>query len=204
MSAAVTMERFQEVPPRLRARMAGGLYVFSVLTAVCFEMVLGGRLGYAANFIQMSGMAAVTLLCYSLFKAVNGNLALLAASFNLAGLIFEAFRSNPLGMNLALGFHGVFCVLIGYLTFRSTFLPRILGGLIAVGGLCWLTFILPPLAAHLSPWNQVCGLAGEASVFLWLLAMAVNADRWKQQAKTAGSAHALQPNTAKPDPALGL
>ena len=182
MSTAIWMERIREVSPRFKARLAGGLYVFSVLTALFLELVLGGRLGYATNIIQMSGMAAVTLLSYSIFKAVKKSLSMLAASFNLVGLAFEAFRLNPHGVNIAIVFHGVFCILIGYLIFRSAFLPRILGVLMAFAGLSWLTFLLASLANYLSPYNLACGLIGEASVFLWLLVMGVNAQRWREQA----------------------
>jgi len=187
MSIAVWRERIEEVSPRFKARMAGGLYVFSVLTALFLELFLGGRLGYAANIIQISGMAAVTLLSYDIFKAVNKSLSLLASSFNLVGLASEVFRLNPHGVNIAIVFHGVFCILIGYLTFKSAFLPRILGALMAFAGLSWLTFLLPPLAKYLSPYNLACGLIGEASVFLWLLVMGVNAQRWREQAGTASA-----------------
>jgi hypothetical protein len=71
---------------------------------------------------------------------------------------------------------------IGYLIFRSGFVPRILGALIAFGGLGWLTFLSPELAANLSPYNLVIGLGGEASVFLWLLVMGVNVGPWKMRA----------------------
>src|SRR5277367_251202 len=182
MSTALWMERIREVSPRFKARMAGGVYVFSVLTAIFLELVLRGRLGSTANIIQISGMVAVTLLCYSIFKAVNKSLSLLAAFFNLVGLTFEAFRLSPHGVNLAVVFHGVFCILIGYLTFRSAFLPRILGVLMAFAGLSWLTFLLTSLANHLSPYNLACGLIGEAPVFLWLLVMGVNVPLWKEQA----------------------
>ena len=185
MSTAIWSERIREVSPRFKARVAGGLYVFSVLSALFLELFLGGRLGYAANIIQMSGMAAVTLLAYEIFMAVNKSLSLLAVSFNLVGLAFEAFRLNPHGVNIAIVFHGVFCILIGYLTFRSAFLPRILGVLMAFAGLSWLTFLLASLANYLSPYNLACGLIGEASVFLWLLVMSVNAQRWWDQAGTA-------------------
>jgi len=188
MSTAVVMERIRGVSPRFKARMAGAFYVFSVLTAVFFELFLRGRMGYAANFIQMSGMVAVTLLSYSIFRAVNRSLSLLAASFNLVGLIFEVLRLNSQGVNIAMGFHGIFCVLIGYLIYRSTFLPRILGGLIAFGGLSWLTCLLPPLENYLSPYNLACGLIGEASVFLWLLVMSVNGRRWDEQAASTRKA----------------
>jgi hypothetical protein len=189
MSAIVMMERIRETSPRFKARMAGGLYVISVLTAVFFELFLGGRLGYAANFIQMAGMVAVTLLFYDIFKPVNRSISLLAASFNLVGIAFEALRLNPQGANLAMVFHGIYCLLIGYLIFRSTFLPRILGALMAFGGLGWLTYVSPPLANYLSPYNLACGLLGEALVFLWLLAMGVKVQRWREQAMAAGGVH---------------
>jgi hypothetical protein len=151
MSTATWMARTGEVSPRFKARIAGGLYVFSLLTAFFLEVFLRGRLGYGVDIIQMLGMAAVTLLCYYIFMAVNKSLSLLGASFNLVGLISEAFRLTPHGVNTAIVFHGAFCILIGYLTFRSAFLPRILGVLMAFAGLSWLTFLLPSLAKYLSP-----------------------------------------------------
>jgi hypothetical protein len=189
MSATVMMERIRETSPRFKARMAGGIYVFSVLTALFFELFLGGRLGYAANFIQMAGMVAVTLLFYDMFKQVNRSISLLAAFSNLVGIAFEALRLNPQGANLARVFHGIYCLLIGYLIFKSTFLPRVLSALIVFGGLGWLTYVSPPLANHLSPYNLACGLLGEASVFLWLLLMGVNVQRWREQATAAGGVH---------------
>ncbi|MFN2384909.1 MAG: DUF4386 domain-containing protein [Thermoanaerobaculia bacterium] len=36
-------------------------------------------------------------------------------------------------------FFGVYCVLIGYLVFRSGFLPRAVGMLMAIGGLAYVT-----------------------------------------------------------------
>jgi hypothetical protein len=71
-------------------------------------------------------------------------------------------------------FFGFYCLLIGYLIFRSTFLPRILGVLMAFGGLGWLTFLSPPLASHLSPCIFAPGILGEGSLTLWLLVIGVN------------------------------
>ena len=83
---------------------------------------------------------------------------------------------------IALVFFGVFQLLIGYLIFRSTFLPRILGALIALAGLGWLTFLSPPLANHLLTYLEVLGFLAEGSLMLWLLVMGVNAQRWKERA----------------------
>jgi hypothetical protein len=46
-----------------------------------------------------------------------------------------ALNGEPQGLNIAMVFHGFYCILVGYLIFRSTFLPRILGALMALGGL---------------------------------------------------------------------
>jgi hypothetical protein len=76
-------------------------------------------------------------------------------------------------------------LLIGYLIFRSALLPRILGGLTACVGFGWLTFLSPPLAQYLSPYNVALGILGQGSVMLWLLMMGVNEQRWKEQASPA-------------------
>jgi hypothetical protein len=182
MSAAVLMKRIEEASPRLRARIAGGLYLFSLLTAAFAELFLRGTLGVAIALIAVSGMTVMTLLVYTIFKAVSRGLSLLAAFASVVGLTFEAIRLQPRGVNIAIACSGFYCLLIGYLLFRSTFLPRILGVLMAIAGLGWLTFVSPPLADSLSPYNLACGILGEGLVFLWLLVMGVNAQRWTEQA----------------------
>jgi Domain of unknown function (DUF4386) len=86
--------------------------------------------------------------------------------------------------NISFVFFGFYCLLIGYLIFRSTFLPRILGVLMAIAGLGWLTFLSPALTHALSPYILAAGL-GEVSLTLWLLVAGVNAERWKEQAGAA-------------------
>ncbi len=87
--------------------------------------------------------------------------------------------------NIALVFDGLFLLLIGYLIFRSTFLPRILGVLTAFAGLGWLTILSPPLATFLLPSIEVLGVLAEGSLMLWLLVIGVNAQRWNEQASAA-------------------
>jgi hypothetical protein len=84
--------------------------------------------------------------------------------------------------NIALVFFGFYCLLIGYLIFKSTFLPRILGLLMGFAGLGWLTNLWAPLATALFPYNVAPGMLGEGALTLWLLAMGVNTQRWNEQA----------------------
>ena len=82
-------------------------------------------------------------------------------------------------------FFGCYCVVIGYLILRSTLLPRILGALMALGGLGWLTFVSPELSLRLSPYNMAPGIFGETALTVWLLAVGVNTSRWNEQASGA-------------------
>jgi hypothetical protein len=73
---------------------------------------------------------------------------------------------------------GTYNPLIGYLIVRSTFLPRILGVLLAIAGLGYLintfaTFLAPDFAAHLTPWKMIPG-GSELLLAAWLLIVGVN------------------------------
>ena len=185
------MEQIAEGSPHPRARITGAVYLLYFLTAVFGEVFVGrGRLGLydAVNLIAHAFYVAVTLLFYYMFKPVNRSLSLLAAVFGLLGCandVLTLFNLAPYKI-ASLVFFGPYCLLIGYLIFRSTFLPRILGVLMVSAGLGWLIF-LSPLASHLSTYLKVLGFLAEASLMLWLLVMGMNDQRWKEQAGVAGS-----------------
>ena len=183
MSTAVITERIAEASPSFKAGMAGVLYLLSVGTAVVGESFVRGSLAIAVGLIAVAGMIAVTLLFYDIVRPVSQNLAWFAASFSLAGLTLEALRWSPHGVDIAMVLHGLYCVLIGYLVFRSAFLPRLLGALMALGGLGWLTFLSPALGTYVSPYNLACGFIGEGSAMLWLLVMGANVQRWREEAR---------------------
>ena len=176
------IQRIREASPRLRARLAGVFYLLAVLSAAFTESFVRGRLLYAAGLVPVASFAVVTLLLCQLLKPVNRNLAWLAALFNLFGLTLEAFEWHFRGVNIALVFHGLYCLLVGYLVFRSAFLPRIFGVLMAAGGLAWLTDLSIPLTDHLSPYNVMAGFLGEGLPMLWLLVIGVNVQCWRAQA----------------------
>jgi hypothetical protein len=181
MNSAV-IQRIAEASPRFKARIAGGLWLLSFLGVAFTETFVHGPLNIAGGLIAVSGMVVVTLLLYGIFKPVNKALSLLAAFSSVVGLGFETLRWQPRGVNVAIVFSGCYCLLIGYLIFRSTFLPRILGLLMVFAGLGWLTYLSTPLANYLSPYNLVFGVLGEALVMLWLLVIGLNAEKWSERA----------------------
>jgi Domain of unknown function (DUF4386) len=107
----------------------------------------------------------------------------------LQALAYVSLELFEYGFAIALVFFGLYCLSLGYLIFRSTFLPRIIGVLLAIEGLCYLVnsfanFLAPGIAAHAFPY-LAASVVAEISLCLWLLVMGVNADRWKDQAHAA-------------------
>lgn len=71
-------------------------------------------------------------------------------------------------------FFGLHCLLVGLLIVRSAFLNRIIGGLMMLGGLSWLTYGVATIVAPPVPQLLIVpGIVGEASLSLWLIAKGV-------------------------------
>jgi Domain of unknown function (DUF4386) len=181
------MDRIADLSPRFKARIAGVFYLLTFVTGALALAVANGRL--IANLIATASYIAVTVLFYDMFRPVNKSLSVVAAFFGLLGCGFGAlspFDLAPYHIN-PLVFFGFYCLLIGYLIFRSTFLPQILGALMAFGGLGWLTFVSARLANYLSPYNFVPGMLGEGALTLWLLVMGLDVPRWEERARVAAA-----------------
>ena len=89
----------------------------------------------------------------------------------------------PIGMV----FFGIQCISIGYLVARSTFLPCVLGVLLAVGGTCYVivsfaSFLAPSFGPHLVPFLMPIALIGEGLLGGWLLIKGVDVQSWNEQA----------------------
>jgi hypothetical protein len=106
--------------------------------------------------------------------------AFTAEQLQALALIF--LKLNAYAFEIDLVFFGFWCVLAGYLIFRSTFLPRILGVLLAIDGLGWATYMYPPLACYLFPFIAAASALAEIPLQLWLVVTGVNPQRWKEQA----------------------
>ena len=72
------------------------------------------------------------------------------------------------------------------------FVPRVIGVLMAFGGLAYLfssfaNFLAPALAAGLFPLIGLPSLLGEGSLCLWFLLIGLNVQRWQEQASLRGA-----------------
>jgi len=96
----------------------------------------------------------------------------------LQALALLFLKVNDRGAAMALAFFGFEALFNGYLVFRSTFLPRILGVLSMLGGLGWLTFLYPPLGNRVFLYVAVFALLGSAAMIFWLIVFGVREDLW--------------------------
>jgi len=113
MSTAVTMERFAEPSPRLKARIIGVFYLLTILTGIFAQGFVSGRLvvdgdaaatatnilthrglfqwGFAVYLIEMACNVAMTALFYDLLKPAGRSVSLLAAFLGLTGCVIKTF-----------------------------------------------------------------------------------------------------------------
>ena len=168
---------------------AGASYL--VVTLLLYDLLrpVGPRVALLSVFFSIVGVAV---------GAVNG-LAHLAPLLVLKGAPYLASLGTPqlnalallslklhvIGANIGLAFFGVYCILVGYLIFRSTFLPRVIGVLMVLAGCALLTHALamtlaPAFASMASPYLLGIDGIGEIALTLWLLAMGVNVRNWER------------------------
>jgi len=78
-------------------------------------------------------------------------------------------RLHGTASDIVIVFFAFYGLLIGYLIFNSTFLPRIIGVLFCVEGVMALSVLVPPLGRILFPYFVAVGLICEVSLTLSLL-----------------------------------
>lgn len=161
---------------------------YVVVTALLYELLspVNKHLSLTAVLFSIVGCAvqASALIFYAAPWIVPVSSKRLT-SFSVdqsQALALLALRLYVQAYNIGLAFFGFYCLLIGFLVFRSGFLPRVLGALMVFGGLGWLTFLSPPLANYLRPYNIAPGVLGEGSLTLWLLVTGINAKKWVERA----------------------
>jgi hypothetical protein len=165
--------------------IAATFFIYHVLSPVNKSLS-----GLAALF-SLVGCAIGGLAC--LFDAVpfillkGAHFAAVFSTEQLQALTLMFVNIRVQGNNIGLPFFGLHCLGVGYLILRSTFLPRVIGVLMVLAGFGWLTFLFPPLANSLAPFNMIPGGVGELSLTLWLLIKGVNVERWNEQASAAAA-----------------
>lgn len=174
------------------ANLIGGVCYMGV-TALLYGLLkpVSRSISLLAAFFGLAGIAigsATSLTNLATLVLLGGEQHSSAfTTTQLQAMAMMSLRLSLLGFNLSMVFFGFQCILIGCLIVRSIFLPRILGLLLAIGGLSYVvssfaTFLSPAFGARLFPFILPAAIVGEGALTLWLLAFGLNAQRWQEQA----------------------
>jgi Domain of unknown function (DUF4386) len=140
-------------------------------------MVLLILMGLAIGMLnELNQIAALLILGADHLTAFTA-----AQSQALASLFLGIYEH---GFTLAHIFWGLWLFPMAYLIFRSGFLPRIIGVLLAIAGLGYLVdftlfFLFPDVTMTVSDFTFV----GEVVLILWLLIKGVNVEQWEIRAQ---------------------
>jgi hypothetical protein len=104
----------------------------------------------------------------------------------LHALVLFFLHLHDIGINIAGIFWGLWLLPMGYLVFKSGFLPRILGILLMIGCAGYLiqsfaTFLIPDFQVNIALFT----FWGEVLFPLWLVIRGVNVEQWKKRALEA-------------------
>ena len=147
----------------------------SVALFGAFASLAGLTIGAASS---VNALAALDLL-------KEASIAGPAAANQLQTIAQVFLRDGP-EFKVGMVFFGLHVASTGYLILRSTFLPRIIGGVLVAGGASYIissfaTFVAPAVGARLSPLVIPIAILGEGSLTLWLLFKGVNAEKYSSQ-----------------------
>lgn len=134
--------------------------------------------------ILVCAMQAVTSLLYLAPFVVleSGHSGGAFTTGQLQSLAAQLFQLNEYAFEIDLAFFGLWCVLTGWLIFRSGFMPRILGVLLVIDGFGWMTYLVPPFANTIFPLIAIASGLAEIPLQLWLIIKGVNNQQWLERA----------------------
>ena len=198
--AAVTATNIRAHESLFRLGFAGfliGTSCYIGVTALLYELLtpVNRSVSLLAAFFSLVGCTLWVFWCVfylAVFVALGGSPN--SSAFTpeqLQALALMFLKLNGLAFSVGMILFGFYCLLIGYLIFRSSFLSRVLGILVALAGMGHLigTFanlLSPAFARFLSPYIMLPGVVGEVSLMLWLLVIGVNNSRWRERASASG------------------
>lgn len=133
--------------------------------------------------IAIEGAVAMSLI-EALFPLGNARSLEAFTPGQLQALTSLSIRSHAYGFGVALIFFGCFCLVIGDLISRSGYLPRLIGVLMQIAGVCYLInsfalLVAPAFANRIFPAILMPAFIGELSLCLWLIVKGVNVEKWR-------------------------
>lgn len=194
--AAATADNIAAHPFLWRLGIAGDLvmHICDIGLVLVFYLLLRpvnknlALLAVLFNVVQTAVLVTNKLsLLTPLFLSGNAEYLRAFDPAQLQAMGYLAIKSHGYGFGFGLIFFGIECLILGYLIFRSGYLPRMLGILMQVAGLCYLvnSFALildPPFADMLFPAILLPAFVAELSMCVWMIVKGVDMGKWERYA----------------------
>ncbi len=197
--AQATFTKIEAAQTLWRAGIAGDLLMheLDVPLIVFFYLLLKpvsqplALLATVLNIVQTCVLVAnkltlvVPLLVLDVMTASASQLSDAVYS-NLVATAFMATKLHGHGFAVGLVFFGFASLVRGHLIFKSGFLPKPLGVMMALAGGCYLAnsfalLLMPSLATAIFPAVLFPAFMGELALCLWLSVKGIDGDRWRHQ-----------------------
>ena len=194
-NATATAANLRSMEPLWRFGIAAEFVLLScaIALALIFFILLrpvSRDLAYLAVFFNLVSIAveavAAMNLVTALFPLGNAGYLKAFAPEQLYAMASLSVKAHSYGFGVALIFFGFVCLIVGYLIFKSGYLPKTIGVLMQIAGWCYLIdsfalLLAPAFANRIFPAILLPSFVGEASLCLWLLVKGVNLEKWNRR-----------------------
>jgi Domain of unknown function (DUF4386) len=193
--AAATAANIRSMEWMWRFGIASELFLLmcALILAWIFLILLrpvSRELAWLATFFNLVSIAVEATIQLQLLAALFplGTAGYLRAftQEQLYAMTSLSVRLHGYGFGVSLIFFGCWCLISGFLIFRSGYLPKAVGVLMQMAGLSYLTnsfalLVAPNVANRIFPAILAPAFVGEASLCLWLIAKGVNVEQWNHR-----------------------
>jgi Domain of unknown function (DUF4386) len=173
------------------------------LTWIFFVLLrpVSADLALLATFFNLVSMSMEAVIQLNLLAALFplGNVAYLKAFTpeQLSTMAYLPLKLHGFGFGISLIFFGCWCLVMGYLILRSGYVPKALGVLLQIAGLCYLTnsfalLLAPDFQDRIFPAILVPAFVGELSLSLWLSLKGIDVAKWEETVSASASPLRLQ------------
>lgn len=165
-----------------------GQVVFVLLVLALFRLLSSVNRNQAVLMVVLV-VIAVTITCLNMLNQFAALLLLNGSGYlavfepaQVQALVLYSLEMHQAGYIIAQVFFGLWLLPLGYLVYKSGFMPRLIGILLIVAGLGYMVdvatfFLAPGFDLVLSEFTFI----GELALMLWLLVRGVNVEQWEQR-----------------------
>lgn len=193
-NAAATAKNISENSFLWRIGIAGDvlMHVCDLILAIVYYTLLKPVNKRLAQLSLFFGLMQTAILLSNKMNLVTPVLLLGNAEYlnsftteQLQSLTYLSLASHDYGLGLGFVFFGISCIIDGYLFIKSTFLPKPLGIILQLAGICYLVnsttlLLFPQYSKVVFPIVFGPIAASEFAVCLWLIFKGVKLPEWNK------------------------